>query len=120
MRAVWSFWSKPYLLRRSPTWRSDLHYLLSWGLSVETARRHYPDTELVTDGEGAAMLIDGAGIHFEKVSTALDDLSFADPNLWTLGKLFTLRMQDAPFVHIDPDCFLWKPLPDRLTLADVF
>lgn len=120
MRAVWSFWSKPYQSRQSWTWLSELHHLLAWVLSVETARRHYPDTELVTDAEGAAILVDGIGLHFERVSTMLDDLSHADPGLWTLGKLFALRVQESPFVHVDPDCFLWNPLPDRIALGDVF
>ncbi len=34
---------------------------------------------------------------------------------WRAGSL-----QDEPFVHIDTDVFLWKPLPPRLTSAPVF
>lgn len=120
MQAVWSFWSKPYLSKRSWIWLSDLHHLLAWVLSVETARRHYPRTALVTDDEGAAILADGIGLHFDEVSTVLEDLPSTELGWWGLGKLFAYRAQEVPFVHIDADCFLWNALPDRLASADVF
>jgi hypothetical protein len=44
MRAVWSFWSKPFVLRGHEVWLSEQHHLFSWALSVMTARRHYRTT----------------------------------------------------------------------------
>jgi hypothetical protein len=58
MKAVWSFWSKPFAAHRHAMWPSEKHHLCSWVLSVETARQHYPDTWLVTDNAGARMLMD--------------------------------------------------------------
>lgn len=120
MRAVWSFWSKPYLAHRHTTWPSEKHHLLSWVLSVETARQHYPDTLLVTDNAGAQLLVDGLGLQFSHVSTELNALAQHDPDWWTLGKLYTYHLQTEPFVHLDSDLFLWKRLPARLERADVF
>ena len=37
-----------------------------------------------------------------------------------LGKLIAYSIQDGPFVHIDNDVFLWKPLPQELLQAPVF
>jgi hypothetical protein len=37
-----------------------------------------------------------------------------------MGKLVAYSMQDRPFVHLDTDVFLWKPLPSWLTAAAVF
>ncbi len=113
MRAVWSFWTKPYLAHRRSAWLSEKHHFLSWVLSVERARRHYPDTMLVTDDAGARILVDGLGLAFRRVSTALNALRDRDPAHWSLGKSYAYFLQDVPFVHIDSDVFLWRRLhPD--------
>ncbi len=120
MKAVWSFWSKPFEAHRHSMWPSERHHLLAWALSVETARQHYPDTWLITDDAGARMLVDGLGLPFTRVSTELNALAQHDPNWWTLGKIYAYRLQTEPFVHMDSDVFLWKKLPARLEHADVF
>jgi hypothetical protein len=119
MRAVWSLWTLPCRLRRGWNWHSERHHLLSWILSVETARPHFDETALYTDDHGAAWLVDGLGLQFTKVSTALNELDSQDPDWWMLGKLHTYRLQQKPFVHLDGDVYLWKPLPPRLLSAAV-
>jgi len=120
MRAVWSFWSKPFQVRRNIGWYSDLHHLLSWGLSLRTARRHYPETALITDRPGKELLVDQLRLPFVHVSTELERLTDVDPGWWALGKLVAYSIQDHPFIHIDSDAFLWKALPQRLTESQVF
>lgn len=100
-------------------WASERTHRLSWILSVETARRHYPDIALVTDSAGARELCDGLGLEFGSVSTELDALEQADSRWWSLGKLLACRAQRAPFVHLDPDVFLWKRLPAIVEHAPV-
>lgn len=119
MRAVWSFWSRPFEQRRGNAWCKPLHHLLAWGLSLSAARRHYPDTALVTDLAGKKLLVDMLGLQFSAVSTELERLNAADPDWWALGKLITYSIQDAAFVHIDADVFLWKPLPTAVVNAPV-
>jgi len=119
MRAVWSFWTKPFASHRSMAWPSEKHHLLSWVLSVETARRHYPRTALVTDSHGARMLIDALGLEFGDVSTCLDSLNDYHPDWWALGKLHAYRRQRDPFIHIDSDVYLWKRLRPELESADL-
>jgi hypothetical protein len=63
--------------------------------------------------------VDQLGLSFGEVSTALDDLDNTDPRLWALGKLMTYSMQESPFVHLDTDVFLWRPLPAPLATAPV-
>lgn len=116
MRAVWSFWSKPYQLGRDRIWTSDKHHLLSWVLSVQTAMKHYRPAALYTDDAGARLLVDGAGLEFDEVHTTLNALADHDPGWWALGKLYAYRQQ-APFVHIDSDVFLWKRLRADLESA---
>ena len=118
-RSVWSFWTKPFQSHRHSTWFSEKYHLLSWILSLETARKHYSNTILVTDDAGAKMLIDGMGLEFDSVSTELNELQLYDPDWWILGKLWAYRCQTEPFVHIDNDVFLWKALPDAVATAPV-
>jgi hypothetical protein len=119
VRAVWSFWSKPYRAGQGYRWREPIHHLLAWGLSLRLAQAHYPETALITDGPGRALLIDRLGLPFTHVSTELDRLEDVDPGWWALGKLVAYSLQDQPFVHIDTDVFLWQALPDRLAGAPV-
>jgi hypothetical protein len=119
MQAVWSFWSKPFRAHHTGVWLTDTHHLLAWILSVETAKRHYPTTALVTDVEGAQLLVDRLGLEFTTVSTDLTSLEDADPDWWVLGKLWTYRSRTKPFVHVDNDVFLWKRLPPRVERAAV-
>jgi hypothetical protein len=120
MRAVWSFWSRPFEARKGNAWCKPVHHLLAWGLSLSAARRHYPDTALVTDLAGKKQLVDTLGLQFSSVSTELERLNEADPDWWALGKLIAYSIQDAPFVHIDTDVFLWRPLPQDVADAPVF
>jgi uncharacterized protein DUF6734 len=119
MRAVWSFWSKPFWAHKGRIWREPRHHLLAWGLSLKLARRHFAETQLVTDAPGKAMLIDRLGLEFDDVRVDLDDLHDADPGWWALGKLIAYNLQEEPFVHLDTDVFLWKALPPSLTSASV-
>ena len=120
LKAVWSFWTKPYRAGRQSSWAHDWYHWLAWGLSVYAARQHYPDTCLVTDDEGARVLVDRLQLPFVHVSTALNTLADEDPAWWALGKIEAYRLQQEPFVHIDTDVFLWRPLSPHLAAADVF
>ena len=120
MRAVWSFWHEPFAAHREGAWGTVTNHLLAWALSVRTARRHYPDTVLVTDDAGAELLVDGLGLDFGEVSLSLDGLRGCDPSWWSMGKLVAVAEQREPFVHLDADVFLWKPLPAELAAAPVF
>ena len=120
MRAVWSFWSKPFKAYKGRIWREPQHHLLAWGLSLRLARPHFAETQLVTDTAGKEMLVDELGLEFGEVSTDLDGLREVDPGWWALGKLAAYSLQDRPFTHIDTDVFLWKALPPWLVAAPVF
>lgn len=99
----------------------DLRTLaLTWSLSVQEAGRHYSDTWLYTDDDGARLLVERLGLRFAHVRTDLNALAGYDPQWWTLGKLHTLRLQTEPFFHIDGDVFLWRPLPEKLLASEVF
>jgi hypothetical protein len=119
LRAVWSFWSRPYQAYYGASWGDPMTHALSWVLSVNVARLHYNDTLLVTDTPGRRLLVDRLGLEFAAVSTELDRLGAHDPGWWALGKLVAYRLQTTPYVHIDSDAYLWKPLPPALEAAPV-
>jgi len=119
MRAIWSFWSKPYESGRRDAWSSDKDHLLSWVLSTRRAAEHYRPTALYTDDAGARLLVDGVGLQFDEVHTTLNALAGHDPGWWALGKVYTYRQQETPFVHIDSDVYLWKRLREDLESAPV-
>lgn len=119
-RAVWSYWSRPMADAGSAArWLGTSHHLMSWVLSVETARQHFSSTGLVTDTAGAALLVDELGLPFDEVSTSLDELPPTAAGWWGLGKLMAYGCQAEPFIHVDSDVYLWSPLPDRLLTAPV-
>jgi hypothetical protein len=120
MRAVWSFWSRPFETHKYFIWHKPIHHLLAWGLSLRMASQHYPETILVTDYAGKKLLVDKLGLAFTHVSTELERLRDANSDWWALGKLVAYNVQDQPFVHLDTDVFLWKPLPRHLAQAPVF
>jgi hypothetical protein len=120
MKAVWSLWTKPLRAKRRAGWLTPKYHLLSWVLSVELVSRHYPETCLITDDEGAAMLVDGLGLRFGTVDLGLNALADHDPDWWAIGKLYAYAAQEEPFVHIDNDVFLWERLPKTLEQAAVF
>jgi Family of unknown function (DUF6734) len=120
VRAVWSFWSKPFDAGHGWRWRAPVHHLLAWGLSLRLAQSHYPQTSLITDTPGRRLLVEQLGLEFTHMSTELDRLADAEPALWTLGKLVAYSLQDEPFVHLDGDVFLWRPLPDWIINSPVF
>jgi hypothetical protein len=120
MRAVWSFWSKPYRGGKGRTWLEPKHHLQAWALSLRMARQHFPETQLVTDTPGKALLVDSLGLEFTHVSTELDRLRDADPGWWALGKLMAYSLQNKPFIHLDTDVFLWRALPPAVLSSPVF
>lgn len=117
MKAVWSYWSHPVRYYNKSAWMSEKHHMLGWILSLETARQNFERTELYTDDEGASLLIDTMGLEFDYVSTSLNGLEYINPEFWALGKVYTYKMQQSPFVHIDSDVFIWNDFPSEMKSA---
>ena len=117
--AVWSFWSLPYDNLHKRRWLDDEFHLLSWSLSVMCAAEHFDELRLVTDTDGARLLVDRLELPFTAVSTTLDGLPAGSHRWWVLGKLRAYLEQELPFLHIDSDVYVWKALPGPHQSADV-
>jgi hypothetical protein len=92
-------------------------------VSQNKAAEHYNNVYLVTDSKSLPMFSD---IPFTKIYTDLDELNDIDKRYhryWCLGKIKTMELaaeKKRPFVQIDYDVFLNKPLPNRITSSDLF
>ncbi len=118
-RAVWSFWSAPYLQRSGRHWVNDFYHSLSWILSFRLASQLFPTTALVTDTRGYELLVEQLRLPFDDVTLSLNQISSQEPAWWALGKLYTYREQTEPFLHIDNDVFLWPGFPAEGLSGDV-
>lgn len=92
-------------------------------VSHNKATQHYNNVYLVTDSKSLPLFED---IPFTEIYTNLDELLHVDSRYhkyWSLGKIKTMELaskKERPFVQIDYDVFLNKPLPEWLTTADLF
>lgn len=100
-------------------WLNRKYHYLSWAYSCLQLIKFYEQVELVTDQEGKRLLIDVLKLPYTHVNTSLDKLDNYHPDLWALGKIAAYQKQNAPFLHIDNDVFVWKPFPEELISAPV-
>ena len=63
---------------------------------------------LISDEEGAKLLIDDLKLPYTKVTVCLDELNHYHPKLWAIGKIKAYQLQKKPFLHVDGDIFIWK------------
>lgn len=128
MKIIQSFWSKPYLqgnttnieLRGKGGWLHEKVFKQSILLSFFTINKHHGEVHLITDDLGKSILIDELKIPYSSVSLELNQLHNFDHRLWAIGKLLAYSLQSEPFLHIDNDVFLYKPLPENLFKSDVY
>jgi len=115
IQAYLSFSSKGYHNGDIPEYLVDLHKL-----SAFYAKKHFGEVHLITDSYSKDFFKD---ISWTSVSTELDDVPTDYPEVWSLSKLYAYKeicKRGDPFIHIDNDAILWKPLPDRVINAEVF
>ena len=66
--------------------------------------------ELYTDSAGYHILIEVLGLPYTKTHVVFDDFKCL-PHHWALAKIKTYSMQTEPFIHVDGDIYVPKPLP---------
>ena len=119
-KAVFSFWTKPNAdIWKQERWLHPDYAWYSWVVAVNCAKQWFDKVELVTDQTGAYILTEWLGLKFDSVRTDLEELS-VDTNFWSYGKIKAYQIQEEPFVHIDFDVFLFKPLPQELLQSRIF
>ena len=118
-RIVQSYWSKAYQNTPNSGWAFRESHYMSWALSCLQLKQFYDEIELVTDSEGADLLINKLHLPYTSCLTILDKLKNENPAIWALGKIAAYEVQQEPFIHVDGDIYIWKPFPKRIEEAGI-
>jgi hypothetical protein len=118
-KIVQSYWSKAYQNTPNSGWAFRESHYMSWALSCLQLKQFYDEIELVTDSEGADLLINKLHLPYTSCLTILDKLKNENPAIWALGKIAAYEVQQEPFIHVDGDIYIWKPFPKRIEEAGI-
>lgn len=118
-KIVQSYWTEAYQNSPNRGWAFKETHYMSWALSCLQLKQSYDEVELVTDSEGAELLINKLHLPYTSCKTTLDKLSGKNPALWALGKIAAYEEQEKPFIHVDGDIYIWKPFPSRIENAGI-
>lgn len=88
-------------------WFSPEYHLMSWTLSSLQLSKIYGNVELYANTPAARVLIDVLGLPYTNIFTKHDQLNIINESLWALPKIFTYKLQNEPFLHIDGDVFIF-------------
>jgi len=115
-RAVYSLWTKP-VDGETVGFNSEQTLIECFTLSLHYSKKWFKEVHLVTDLKGKA-LVEKYGLKFDHINTDLEKvMDGVYQNHWSLGKIYACKIQDVPFIHIDNDVILFKPLPETFLQA---
>jgi hypothetical protein len=117
LKALYSFWSKP-LRENISRCKSERNFALMFIYSMLWASKWFEKVEMNTDNYGYNIFK-----HFEsdriKIKNTLNIFDHLDSYLfWAYPKIYSLTLQDEPFVHLDGDIFIFRRLPQELFSGD--
>ena len=117
MRIVQTFWTGGHNpLEYGFGWPHPEYNLMSWALSCLSLREHYDEVVLYTDSAGKRILIDELRLPYTDVQVVFDDFPCL-PQHWALAKIKTYSLQTKPFLHVDGDIYVPRPLPENVLSA---
>jgi len=116
MKAVYSFWGRPFWAGGGG-YLNGRHFLALLGLSVHLSRKHFGYAEMNACAESKSIFEDTGW--FDAVHETMEDIQHLPNHHWAVAKMVAFSRQDKPFLHIDNDVLLNKPLPDRILLKPV-
>lgn len=90
-----------------------------YALSNFLVKKHHPNFHTTFYGDEESLKLFGNinFDHFELISN--DKLKYIPKELWTLGKLCSMLQVNEPFLHIDGDMLLFKPLQNNFLNKDI-
>lgn len=117
MKAIQTMWCGDRKLIRSPFWWREAEYnLISWALSCMSLRKGLGGVTLYADSEGAKVLVEKLKLPYTEVVVNYDGFDCLTCH-WALAKVRTYSLQTEPFVHIDGDIYMPKPMKANLLSA---
>lgn len=121
MKIIHSYWSKPYIKATREGyggWSDKGYHYMSQALSCLKYKEFYR-TELVTDTKGYEVLIEFLKLPYDNVSIILDEINDYSEDYWALGKLYSYKIQDEPFIHVDSDSYIWDKFPENIETGNL-
>ena len=117
-RLIYSLWTNP-LDEINVGFNSERNLMECFALSLHFSKKWFDEVHFVTDTKGKE-LVKKWGLEFDHINTDFDTvLDGVDNKHWSLGKIYACKIQEVPFVHIDIDVILFKPLPTTFLNAEI-
>ena len=121
-RIVYSFWTPPQGgdAKNAINWHNTRSALMCSAISVLESSKRFKEVALVTDCNGYDLLINEMQLPFTDISLSLQDIDTRYSDFWSLGKVVAYNEQTKPFIHLDFDAILFKPLSTDLLTSKTF
>lgn len=120
--ALYSFWSKPYREKNAfktfAEFNTERDFVLSWSTSVKLSKQNFKKVVLVTDSWAWENIFKDLKLPFDEVKLSLDGIKH-NTDIWSVSKAYSVLEMDEPFLHIDSDAYIWKPLSTEFLTKDV-
>ena len=120
--ALYSFWSKPYREKNAfktfAEFNTERDFVLSWSTSVKLSKQHFKKVVFVTDTWAWENIFKDLKLPFDEVKLSLDGIKH-NTDIWSVSKAYSVLEMDEPFLHIDSDAYIWKPLSNRFLNSSV-
>ncbi len=116
MKIIHSYWSKPYITAVREGyggWPHKGYHYMSQAQSSLKYKEFYK-TELITDIKGYEVFIGLLELPYDDVNIILDEINNYSADVWALGKLYSYKIQNEPFIHVDSDSYIWSRFPSSL------
>lgn len=116
-KVIYSHWSKP-AKDNFVGFRSKQAFSNCAQLSLYHSKKWFKNVELVTDEQGYNFLIKELQLPFTNVVVELNKLDHIHSQHWSLGKIYSCKIQKEPFMHQDFDVVWFKKPKQKLFSAD--
>lgn len=115
-RAVFSYFNAEESFGNKGGFNKFSDFLFTSALSIICASRHFPEVQVISSSWGVD-LFKKLNLPISNYSNKLDEIKDIPRFFWAYGKMIAYCEQTEPFIHLDNDVFLWKPLPERMLEA---
>jgi hypothetical protein len=84
-------------------------------LSYNQLKRIFKKVSLTTDNKGYDILINKLELNYDKVYKNLEDFKEVYDDYWVLKKLYSLSLEDKPFLNVDCDFYFFRSLEPKFS-----
>jgi hypothetical protein len=115
-KAVFSYFNPDESFGNNNGFSRYSDFLFTTALSTLCASRHFKEVQFISSDWGCQVMME-MKFPITSYSNKLNEMKDVSRFFWAYGKLLAYNEQTTPFIHLDNDVFLWKPLPERILSA---